>query len=502
VRASCSPAWGLVASRGERSTRANLSGGRAATRVAIARAAGGGPPRSCCSDEPRRPLDPEAGRRGGVEGVMARAGRPRGPHDDRRDPRGWSSPARCRGHCVFLHQGRIEEEGHPREILAATRGLSRLPAVPVRVGSSRRCLPAGAVARRAAPGKQRPAGHDPPNATSVGFNGIDPHPDRTLVRLCSRPTRHTTRPQARQPLPHDLAPPLAARHRSPCSASTLSPPTPRPPDAKPADKPEVGRQPTPPGPQVDGPDRLRVPAHWMSVDVSPDGPAPGCSTCWVISIRCRSPAARPRPLTHSIGLRGCRRAWSPDGRAASPTFRRRPGWRRHRVDDERPTGSDAKAVTKEDFRLPLHAPPGSPERPSNIAGAQATSPASRSLRLGRDIWLYHGGRAAAKGVQFEREAETWQKGPRRAPRSRQTAAYVYFLAGHHARHASSNTTRTPTRRYSDNPSASTCGDGRRRRPFVTGQGGAVRPVAVARRQSSWHFVAPSVRQTRGHGCVS
>jgi arginine/ornithine transport system ATP-binding protein len=25
------------------------------------------------------------------------------------------------GHCVFLHEGRIEEEGHPREILARPR---------------------------------------------------------------------------------------------------------------------------------------------------------------------------------------------------------------------------------------------------------------------------------------------------------------------------------------------------------------------------------------------
>ena len=129
-------------------------------------------------------------------------------------------------------------------------------------------------------------------------------------------------------------------------------------------------------------------------------------------------------------------------------------------------GTNARQVTKEDFRLvnnPVWHPDG------EYIAARKHFTGTRSLGSG-EIWLYHAERRQGRSAQ--REAEL-AEGPRRAGVLARRPLPL-LLAGHDTRAASSSTTRTRAARSTSIQRLDLAG--RPVEPFVTGPGGAVRPV--------------------------
>ena len=231
------------------------------------------------------------------------------------------------------------------------------------------------------------------------------------------------------------------------------------PDAKPADKPKWDVN-HPPGPKATVPIDTRT-GTWMSVDVSPDGQRlvfDLLGDLYTLPIG----GGEATPLTHSIAWEMQAR-WSPDGKRIAFISDAGGG---DNVWVMNADGSDAKAVTKEDFRL-LYTPTWSPD--GQYIAARKHFTGSRSLGSG-EIWLYHAS-GSGKGVQLN-EKPNWQKDlgePAFSPDGR----YVYY---------SQDTTRGTQFEYNKDSNKEIFDiqridlhDGSIE-PFVTGQGGAVRPV--------------------------
>jgi len=231
------------------------------------------------------------------------------------------------------------------------------------------------------------------------------------------------------------------------------------PDAKAADKPKWDVN-HPPGPKATVDIDTRT-GTWMSVDVSPDGQRlvfDLLGDLYTLPIA----GGQARPLTHSIAWEMQAR-WSPDGRRIAYISDAGGG---DNVWVMNADGTDAKAVTKEDFRL-LYTPAWSPD--GQYIAARKHFTGSRSLGSG-EIWLYHAS-GAGKGVQLN-EKPNWQKDlgePAFSPDGR----YVYFSQDV-----------TPGSQFEYNKDSNgeifdiqriDLHDGSVE-PFVTGQGGAVRPV--------------------------
>ncbi|MFL6676973.1 MAG: hypothetical protein ACJ8IK_01425, partial [Burkholderiaceae bacterium] len=231
------------------------------------------------------------------------------------------------------------------------------------------------------------------------------------------------------------------------------------PDAKAADKPKWDVN-HPPGPKATVDIDTRT-GTWMSVDVSPDGQRlvfDLLGDLYTLPIA----GGEARPLTHSIAWEMQAR-WSPDGRRIAYISDAGGG---DNVWVMNADGTDAKAVTKEDFRL-LYTPAWSPD--GQYIAARKHFTGSRSLGSG-EIWLYHAS-GAGKGVQLN-EKPNWQKDlgePAFSPDGR----YVYFSQDV-----------TPGTQFEYNKDSNgeifdiqriDLRDGSVE-PFVTGQGGAVRPV--------------------------
>jgi imidazolonepropionase-like amidohydrolase/Tol biopolymer transport system component len=200
---------------------------------------------------------------------------------------------------------------------------------------------------------------------------------------------------------------------------------------------------------------------WMSVDVSPDGQRlvfDLLGDLYTLPIA----GGEALPLTHSIAWEMQAR-WSPDGRRIAYISDAGGG---DNVWVMNADGSDAKAVTKEDFRL-LYTPAWSPD--GQYIAARKHFTGTRSLGSG-EIWLYHAS-GAGKGVQLN-EKPNWQKDlgePAFSPDGR----YVYY---------SQDTTHGTSFEYNKDSNKEIFDiqridlhDGSTE-PFVTGQGGAVRPV--------------------------
>ena len=232
-----------------------------------------------------------------------------------------------------------------------------------------------------------------------------------------------------------------------------------PADAKPADKPKWDVN-HPPGPKA----TVQIDTHtgtWMSVDVSPDGQRlvfDLLGDLYTLPIG----GGEAAPLTHSIAWEMQAR-WSPDGKRIAYISDAGGG---DNVWVMNADGTDAKAVTKEDFRL-LYTPTWSPD--GQYIAARKHFTGSRSLGSG-EIWLYHAS-GAGKGVQLN-EKPNWQKElgePAFSPDGR----YVYY---------SQDVTRGSQFEYNKDSNGEIFDiqridlhDGSTE-PFVTGQGGAVRPV--------------------------
>jgi imidazolonepropionase-like amidohydrolase/Tol biopolymer transport system component len=230
-------------------------------------------------------------------------------------------------------------------------------------------------------------------------------------------------------------------------------------DAKPADKPKWDVN-HPPGPKAS----VDIDTHtgtWMTVDVSPDGQRlvfDLLGDLYTLPIA----GGEATPLTHSIAWEMQAR-WSPDGKRIAYVSDAGGG---DNVWVMNADGSDAKAVTKEDFRL-LYTPTWSPD--GQYIAARKHFTGSRSLGSG-EIWLYHAS-GAGKGVQIN-EKPNWQKDlgePAFSPDGR----YVYF---------SQDVTPGTSFEYNKDSNGEIFDilridlrDGGVE-PFVTGQGGAVRPV--------------------------
>jgi len=231
------------------------------------------------------------------------------------------------------------------------------------------------------------------------------------------------------------------------------------PDAKPADKPrwDVNH---PPGPKATVDIDTRT-GTWMSVDVSPDGQRlvfDLLGDLYTLPIA----GGEAVPLTHSMAWEMQAR-WSPDGKRIAYVSDAGGG---DNVWVMNADGSDARAVTKEDYRL-LYTPTWSPD--GQYIAARKHFTGSRSLGSG-EIWLYHAS-GAGKGVQLN-EKPNWQKDlgePAFSPDGR----YVYF---------SQDVTPGTSFEYNKDSNGEIFDiqridlhDGSVE-PFVTGQGGAVRPV--------------------------
>ncbi|MEO5686094.1 MAG: amidohydrolase family protein [Burkholderiaceae bacterium] len=215
----------------------------------------------------------------------------------------------------------------------------------------------------------------------------------------------------------------------------------------------------PPGPKATVDIDTRT-GTWMSVDVSPDGQrlvVDLLGDLYTLPIA----GGDATPLTHSIAWEMQAR-WSPDGKRIAFISDAGGG---DNVWVMNADGSDAKAVTKEDFRL-LYTPTWSPD--GQYIAARKHFTGSRSLGSG-EIWLYHAG-GAGKGVQLN-EKPNWQKDlgePAFSPDGR----YVYY---------SQDTTDGTQFEYNKDSNGEIFSiqrldlhDGSTE-PFVTGQGGAVRP---------------------------
>ena len=126
---------------------------------------------------------------------------------------------------------------------------------------------------------------------------------------------------------------------------------------------------------------------WMSVDVSPDGQRlvfDLLGDLYTLPIA----GGEATPLTHSIAWEMQAR-WSPDGKRIAYISDAGGG---DNVWTMNADGSDAKAVTKEDFRL-LYTPTWSPD--GQYIAARKHFTGSRSLGSG-EIWLYHAERQPAR----------------------------------------------------------------------------------------------------------
>ena len=216
----------------------------------------------------------------------------------------------------------------------------------------------------------------------------------------------------------------------------------------------------PPGPKTTVPIDVRT-GTWMSVDVSPDGQRlvfDLLGDLYTLPIA----GGEAAPLTHSIAWEMQAR-WSPDGKRIAFISDAGGG---DNVWTMNADGTDAKAVTKEDYRL-LYGPTWSPD--GQYIAARKHFSGTRAAGSG-EIWLFHAS-GAGKGVQLN-EKPNWQKDlgePAFSPDGR----YVYF---------SQDTTRGTTFEYNKDSNKEIFDiqridlhDGTIE-PFVTGQGGAVRPV--------------------------
>lgn len=216
----------------------------------------------------------------------------------------------------------------------------------------------------------------------------------------------------------------------------------------------------PPGPKATIPIDTRT-GTWMSVDVSPDGQRlvfDLLGDLYTLPIA----GGEATPLTHSIAWEMQAR-WSPDGKRLAYISDAGGG---DNVWVMNADGGDAHPVTKEDFRL-LYTPVWSPD--GQYIAARKHFTGTRSLGSG-EIWLYHAS-GIGKGVQLN-EKPNWQKDlgePAFSPDGR----YVYF---------SQDVTRGTQFEYNKDSNKEIFDikridlqDGTVD-PFVTGQGGAVRPV--------------------------
>ena len=199
---------------------------------------------------------------------------------------------------------------------------------------------------------------------------------------------------------------------------------------------------------------------WMSVDVSPDGRTlvfDLLGDLYTLPIEGGEASA----LTHSIAWEMQAR-FSPDGRRIAYLSDAAGGDNVWVMDKD---GKNAQQVTKEDFRLvnnPVWQPGG------EYIAARKHFTGTRSLGSG-EIWLYH--RSGGKGMALN-EKPNWQKDlgePAFSPDGR----YVYF---------SQDTSPGRVFQYNRNARGEIYSierldleDGRIE-PFVTGPGGAVRPV--------------------------
>jgi imidazolonepropionase-like amidohydrolase/Tol biopolymer transport system component len=230
-------------------------------------------------------------------------------------------------------------------------------------------------------------------------------------------------------------------------------------EAKPADKPKWDVN-HPPGPKATVQIDTRT-GTWMSVDVSPDGQRlvfDLLGDLYTLPIA----GGEATPLTHSVAWEMQAR-WSPDGRRIAYISDAGGG---DNVWVMNADGSDARAVTKEDFRL-LYTPTWSPD--GQYIAARKHFTGSRSLGSG-EIWLYHAS-GAGKGVQLN-EKPNWQKDlgePAFSPDGR----YVYYsqdvTPGSQFEYNKDSNGQIFAIQRLDLHDGST-------EPFVTGQGGAVRPV--------------------------
>jgi imidazolonepropionase-like amidohydrolase/Tol biopolymer transport system component len=153
---------------------------------------------------------------------------------------------------------------------------------------------------------------------------------------------------------------------------------------------------------------------WMSVDVSPDGQRlvfDLLGDLYTLPIA----GGEATPLTHDIAWEMQAR-WSPDGKRIAYVSDAGGG---DNVWVMNADGSDAHAITKEDYRL-LWTPAWSPD--GQYIAARKHFTGTRSAGSG-EIWLFHAS-GAGKGVQLN-EKPNWQKDlgePAFSPDGR----YVYF----------------------------------------------------------------------------
>jgi imidazolonepropionase-like amidohydrolase/Tol biopolymer transport system component len=199
---------------------------------------------------------------------------------------------------------------------------------------------------------------------------------------------------------------------------------------------------------------------WMSVDVSPDGKTLVFDLLGDLYLLPMA-GGEAKPLTHSIAWEHQAR-FSPDGKQIAFVS---DGGGGDNVWVMNADGSEARAVTKEDYRL-LNNPAWHPS--GKYIAARKHYTGTRSLGSG-EIWLYHldGG----KGLQLN-EKPNWQKDlgePALSPDGK----YLYY--SHDA---------TPGRTFEYNKDSNReifriyrqdLGDGSVE-PFVQGPGGAVRPT--------------------------
>jgi imidazolonepropionase-like amidohydrolase/Tol biopolymer transport system component len=216
----------------------------------------------------------------------------------------------------------------------------------------------------------------------------------------------------------------------------------------------------PPGPKATVDIDTRT-GTWMSVDVSPDGQRlvfDLLGDLYTLPIA----GGEATPLTHSMAWEMQAR-WSPDGRRIAYISDAGGG---DNVWTMNADGTDAKALTKEDYRM-LYTPTWSPD--GQYIAARKHFSGTRSLGSG-EIWLYHAG-GAGKGVQLN-EKPNWQKDlgePAFSPDGR----YVYFSQD--VTHGTQFEYNKDSNKEIFDIQRIDLRDGSIE-PFVVGQGGAVRPV--------------------------